>query len=385
MHALCRWPRSFVAVVFCARAVSATTPTSPLVVSGYAEAVYAWNFNAPSNGITHFRGFDNRHNTFTLSNVAVDAAWDDGDVVGRVALQVGHTPSTYFLSEPSAPGASATNASGAELWKYVQQAYAGYRFDVAGRALVVSAGLFLSPIGPESIAVKDNWNWSRSNLFFGLPCYHAGVRATLALSDVWTVTLAGYNGWNSVVDNNAEKSVSAQVGFSHGDVAAAVLYFGGVERPPGAVEGRAWRHLIDVHATWQAAQWLSVLGHANEGFEATAFGVSAWAAMAVSARVRIADAVFVAVRGDVFHERVGQNGDGRAASIFWPASVVASATATLDYRPHPQVSFRAEARCDGADADMYFGGTVEGDGVTASFVPNRQSQATVSAGATTWF
>ena len=88
------------------------TAPNPFVLGGYAEALYQWNFNDPSNGITNFRGFDNRHNTFTLSNVALDAAWDHAGLVGRVTLQVGHTPSTYYLSEPSAPGASGANATG---------------------------------------------------------------------------------------------------------------------------------------------------------------------------------------------------------------------------------------------------------------------------------
>lgn len=363
---------------------AADTAPNPFVLGGYAEALYQWNFNNPSNGITNFRGFDNRHNTFTLSNVALDAAWDYQGLVGRLTLQVGHTPSTYYLSEPSAPGASGANASDAELWKYLQQAYAGYRFGV-GRGLTVTAGLFLSPIGPESIAVHDNWNWSRSNLFFGLPFYHTGVRASYALTDEWTVTLAGYNGWNSVVDNNDEKSVSAQLTYERSDVSASLLYFGGIERPQGAPEGRAWRHLFDSHVTWQAAPWLSLRAHANGGFEPNEFGVSAWAAGALYARFRVVDQLSFAVRGDVFYEHAAENAVGRAAPIFWPAPWVSSGTATVDYRPHERVSFQLEYRHDHAGADMYFGGNVAGDSGATPFVANRASQDTLTIGATTWF
>ena len=35
-----------------------------LVLSGYVESFYQWNFNEPSNFITNFRGFDSRHNIF---------------------------------------------------------------------------------------------------------------------------------------------------------------------------------------------------------------------------------------------------------------------------------------------------------------------------------
>lgn len=357
---------------------------NPFVLNGYAETFYQWNFNDPSNGITNFRGFDNRHNTFTLSNVALDATWDHVGLIGRVTLQVGHTPSTYYLSETSAPGASGANATGSELWKYVQQAYAGYRFGL-GRGLTVTAGLFLSPIGPEAMAVKDNWNWSRSNLFFGLPFYHTGVRASYALTDQWAVTLAGYNGWNSVVDNSDEKSLSVQVTFTRPDVVASVLYFGGVERPQGAPEGRGWRHLFDGHVTWHATPWLSLLAQANGGFEPNEFGLSAWAAGALYARVRLVERLFLAARGDVFYEHVAENGTGRASPLFWPASWVGSGTVTLDYRPHDRASFRLEDRHDHASADMYFGGAVAGNGAATPFVPNRAAQDTLTLGATTWF
>ena len=45
----------------------------PYTIGGWAEVYYAFNFNEPSNGITDLRGFDNRHNSFNLSNVVLDA------------------------------------------------------------------------------------------------------------------------------------------------------------------------------------------------------------------------------------------------------------------------------------------------------------------------
>ncbi|MDB5219777.1 MAG: outer membrane protein, partial [Myxococcaceae bacterium] len=41
---------------------SSTSPVK-LTPTGYIETYYQWNFNHPSNGITNYRGFDNRHNT----------------------------------------------------------------------------------------------------------------------------------------------------------------------------------------------------------------------------------------------------------------------------------------------------------------------------------
>lgn len=361
-------------------------PASPhqprVTLGGYVEGFVQWNANEPSNGITHLRGFDNRHATFTLANVALDARFDYEGVVGRVALQVGHTPSTYYLAETSAPGASGTSGSDAELWKYVQQAYAGYRFSGGEEA---NLGLFLSPIGPESIAIRDNWNWSRSNLFFGLPFYHTGLRVAVPVGGGWVLNGAVVNGWNTVLDNNIEKSVLAQVTYGASDLALSVLYFGGIERPTGAPEGRAWRHVFDAHVTWHATSWLSFLAHANGGFEPNDFGTSSWEAGALYARVRILPELFVAARGDVFVEQVAANARGRASAIFWPSEWMSSGTLTVDLRPHPDVSVRAEYRHDHAAGDSFFGGTVMGDGITTPYLPNRRAQDTFTLGVTAGF
>ncbi|MDX2022074.1 MAG: outer membrane beta-barrel protein [Deltaproteobacteria bacterium] len=358
------------------------SPKPNYVVGGYVEALYQWNFNRPSNGITNFRGFDNRHNSFTLSNVALDAAWDEAALVGRLTLQVGHTPSTYYLAEPRLAGADGANATNIELWKYVQQAYVGYHF---GDAVTASAGVFLSPIGPESMAVRDNWNWSRSNLFYGLPFYHTGVRLQYALSKAWAATAAIYNGWNSVVDNNSQKSLSLQLAYTQPKVILSLLYFGGVERAPAASEGSGWRHLVDAHLTWHVSPRVSAMVHANGGFERTRFGGSHWAAGAIYGRILLVDRLFLALRADAFRQDVAQNGEGRESPIFWPTAWVSSGTATIDYRPHDRASFRLEFRHDHAGGDIYFGSNVAGVGNVVPYVANRRSQDTLTLGATTWF
>ncbi|MBS1124995.1 MAG: outer membrane protein, partial [Deltaproteobacteria bacterium] len=98
-------------------------PAAPKIsVGGYLEVNYQAHFQNPSNRITNLRGFDNRSRTFTLQNVAVDVKGEQGPVAAHVVLQVGHTPSTYYLAEPASPGTGGANASSSELWKYVQAA-----------------------------------------------------------------------------------------------------------------------------------------------------------------------------------------------------------------------------------------------------------------------
>jgi hypothetical protein len=258
-----------------------------------------------------------------------------------------------------------------------------------GRGLLVEAGVFLSPIGPEGMAIKDQWNWSRSNLFFGLPFYHTGLRLSYPTSERVTLTLAGFNGWNSLGDNNEEKSVMLQVAYTVTDrITFNALYFGGVERahgdPTRAGGSVPWRSVFDTYLQVQARPWLSLQVHANAGFEPGALGTAWWVAGAVYARARLRPWLYLAARGDVFHETAAQQGGQTSGSIFWPGRWVASGTATLDARPHANVSLRLEYRHDEAEAEMYFRGAV-GTDPSGAFVPNARTQDTLTAGITAWF
>jgi len=371
------------AIAYPASAEEPKTSATKVAVTGYVESFYQWNFNNPSNRLTNFRGFDNRHNSFTISNAVLDTQSTAGPVSARLALQVGHTPETYYLPEPSSPGSSSAGTTNASTWKFLQQANIGYRAPF-GRGLLIEAGIFLSPIGPESFPIKDNAHWSRSNLFFGLPFYHTGARVSYMPADRITLILMGSNGWNSVVDNNSGKSVAAELLYTiAGHLAAHVLYFGGVEHPTGVLEGSPWRHLFDAYATWKARPWLSGYLHGNAGLERNRFGTSHWQAGALSARVHALDWLAFAARGDVFFEHVAKNAAGTASPIFWLSDWVASQTVTAELKPG-DVSIRLEYRHDQAAGATFFRDAVAIDAMGA-FVPNALSQDTVTAGMVAWF
>ncbi len=187
------------------------------------------------------------------------------------------------------------------------------------------------------------------------------------------------------MDNNEGKSISTQLTWTRTDLVLSILYFGGAERAKGAPEGQGWRHLADAHVTWHATAWLSLLAHSNAGLERTNFGTSHWSAGALYGRFRVLQPLHIALRGDMFREHVATRTTGTASPIFWPAPWVSSGTATIDFRLHEQVSLMLEGRHDRGGRDIYFGGSVTGDGVTAPFAANRGTQTTVTAGITAWF
>lgn len=344
---------------------SAPRPEPSVSISGFVETYLAWNFNRPESGVTGFRGFDARHNSFTISNAVLDARWTQGTVSGRLALQAGDTPDLYYGPEATGPIRHVLEAT--ILWKAP-----------LGRGLALDGGLFLSPIGPEAIPVKDNWTWSRSTLFYALPFYHAGFRARYPVTDAWTMTAGIYNGWNNVTDTNGMKSVSIQGLYAKPDkVTASFLYFGGVERPRGAAEGEPWRHLFDSHLTLNVSPVVSLLAHVDAGFEETTFGRASWRGGALAGRIKANPWLSVAVRADILDESVPTSSAGTATALFFPASRVQSLTATLDARPSDHMAARLEFRRDRANAPLYF---KDSDPVAST-----RTQSTLTFGVTTWF
>ena len=362
-----------------------TATKASLALSGYVETSYEWNFNQPDNLVTNYRAFDDRHATFLVQNVVLDALGTYDSVSAHLALQLGETGQTYYAAEPVWRAASGAPASGPDVWKFIQQATLGWKAPL-GRGLLLEAGIFLSPIGPESIPIKDQWNWSRSDLFFALPYYHAGARASYPLTDRLTAQVMVSNGWNDAIDGNLHASIEGNLTYAVPDkVTVQALYFGGVERPEGAPEGSPWRNLWDAYVIYSPTKWLSTMFHADAGYEPNNFGDSGWAAGAVYARVQPVKWLYLAARADAFYEWIASNATGAASPIFWAGSHwVTSQTATVDVRPTDNISVRLELRHDEAQTPLYFAGAVATD-ATGAYVPNATSQNTLTLGATAWF
>lgn len=347
-------------------------PDHKFTVSGYIESFYQWNFNVPGNGISAYRGYDNRHNTFTLQNAVIDVGFRAKDVLARVALQVGHAPAVIYQDEPDKAATESANASNGELWRYLQRASFGWQ---ANSVVLIEAGLFPSVTGVESTAVKENWNWSRSNASVRLPNYHAGVRGTFDLNKRVDAFVAVTNGWNNVVDNNDEKSFIAGVHYKYEKkLTLSGSYFGGIERDAGAAEGRAWRHGIETWAQWDATEALSVAADGSSGFERTRFGTAWWASAAAYVRVKLVEWLSVAARADRTWEDTASSALGTSDPILYPAKHVTSGTGTVDFHPVKGFSTRLEYRHDESNAPLYYRAET-----TARY------QNTLLLGATAWF
>lgn len=340
------------ALILLVLATPAAADPPSIKLGGYVELFDAYNFNRPANSITNLRAFDDRHATFTLQNVVLEGTWTQGPVSGRIALQAGEAGDIYYEAEPVHPPMGSAPASGPDAWRHIQEAYVAY---AAPDQIEIAGGLFLSPIGPETVAEHAVWNWSRSDLFFALPFYHAGVRVKRPFGDSgWSAIAMVCNGWNNAIDNNRTPSVDLMANYQKGDWLGQLQYFGGTET-------QGWRNLFDAYLQGPIAGHLSFLLHADAGFQPDA----SWAGGAAYLKYDVTKQWFASIRGDYLHN---------TEQILLPVEWVASGTATGSYQPADGLVFRLEFRHDQAASDAYFAGR-----------GTRRYQDTLTLGATAWF
>lgn len=361
-----------------------------VTLSGYAEAYYAFNLARPENGITNNRWLDERHNSFTLQTLALDLAAEYGPVSAKLTVMFGPTADRWYFEGAqiaASPEDAVLSPSGYsnETWKHIQNAYVGYRAPI-GEGLLIQGGLMPTQVGYEGVAVKDNGNWSRSNLFNFLPFFHLGVRVSYPLAEGLMLTGAVYNGWNQASDLNRGKTLSLQSAFASDDWVFNLLYLGGNERPSGDPAGKPWRNLFDAVVQYTVSESLTLALNADAGFEKGNLGTDAWVAGALYARVRATPWLYFAVRGDGIYESVARREGASAPIFFGGGDHVLSGTVTGEIRPLDGISFRLEYRHDDSDPKVpmfYQRGFDLVDGARTQ--RTSRAQDTLTLGMTGWF
>jgi hypothetical protein len=275
-------------------APEATPPgPAPVEVTSFVDTYYGYFFDKPAGNVP-LRNFDTKHNTFSLGlvEVAAEQKVTTANRLGfRLDLQAGRTPEIVNGFEPG----------GLEFLKNIEQAYGSYLF---GSKLQVDVGKFVTPAGAEVIETKDNWNYSRSLLFaLAIPYYHAGLRATVPVSD--KVTLSGMlvNGWNDVQDNNSGKTwgVGAILKPS-AKVTLAQNFIGGAEQQGNSSDKR---FLTDTTLTVSPTDKLSLMANYDYGKD-TVLGTDVkWQGIALYARLQVTPSWALTPRFEWFDDADG--------------------------------------------------------------------------------
>jgi hypothetical protein len=319
--------------------------TGPVGWEGLVEASYFYNFTAsPNTEPTRLRAFDILPNNFTL-NYAEIAAYMTPDPVGfRIDLGYGHTGAR--INEASLAGSGGGVGDSVAGLFYgtafmIQQAYASAKLG----PLTLDAGKFVTSVGDESIETKDNWNFSRSLLFYGQPFVHTGVRLGVDVAEQFVVQGSVVNGWNNDPDSSHHKTFGLKIGFE--PTPQAGIYAATYVGKENAM--LPMRMLFDLAAKITLAEIVGLSLNADLYKE----GDAAWWGVGLKGRVLVSDMFIVAARFEVVSSHTqgfvpGPPDNLDLAMMIYEGTLTAGVPITRNFE------LRAEVRGDFSDNDALF-------------------------------
>ena len=341
-----RWLMAFAGVVLIVPFTMWGQDSSRIAFSGFVDAYYSWNVAQPSSRMNLLRNFDIAENQFVLSLAEVVVQKKAEPVGFRLDLDFGTANDIVHGIAPygSASYTTLTN---------VQQAYLSALVPI-GSGVTIDAGIFVTHMGYEVIESPDNWNYSRSLLFaWAVPYYHTGVRLMYQWAPSLTIGVHVVNGWNSVADNNAEKSLGLSLNYAPGPSTALILnVMDGFEQPAGADIGK--KTVFDFIVTQQVSETFALTLNADYGDERLAGTAGSstvlptWKGVAVYGRYTLGSSAAIALRGEIFDD---PNGYATGSGI--QGLDVREITATYEYKFTDALILRGEARCDFANASLF--------------------------------
>jgi hypothetical protein len=322
-----------------------------IAVHAFASVAYTFNANRPESDSNGVRVFDAKTDSISLDVVELvleRPVGDPGSAGFRFDLTAGSSIPKLAASSGLFRDPDTGDAEDFDL----QQAFVSYVAPV-GAGLRLDVGKFVTHMGYELIEGYDGYNdnYSRSILFgYAIPFTHTGAKVSYPFSDSLSGMLMVANGWDNVIDNNAGKTIGAQLIYKAGP---ATLYFNGVAGPEQADNSSNWRTVGDLVAT--ASFGPTTVGlNADYGFEqdgvvdgetmetssASWYGVAGYAKYAVSPMFDIAG------RAEFFADPDGVRTTFVDTNFF-------EATLTPSLKLGDLVVLRADLRLDIASEDVY--------------------------------
>lgn len=168
---------------------SAAEVKSPLLISGFVDAYYRFNFSNPKSdqGFNNFTSFTNSQNSFELGMASVKLEHSMGKVGFVADLGFGKRAAEFSYNERvasttvSVPGAVnlPTDVDAAVVQNNefaIKQAYVTY---APTGNLKLTAGSWATHVGYELVDAPLNRNYSMSYMFSYGPFFHTGLKADL--------------------------------------------------------------------------------------------------------------------------------------------------------------------------------------------------------------
>lgn len=337
--------RALAGLLLAPASLLAQTP-SPLKLSGWAEASYAYSRHSAGDTMIVGRLYDRLQNRFTLNafGVVLDKPYDPAKRSAGFHTEVLFGQNATVIKSGGGALDLGTQADIPHLYVTLNLPTAN------GSGVQFKAGRIPTLLGLEVIETAGNPNWSEGNQFIYVENFTAvGVSVETKLNRYFDVQLRVINGWDQVSDNNKRKSLMGRVGISPDSLTSVgIIGFWGPEEPGNdhanryGVEALIWRKLgatqLWVQSDYGREQANAALPTPNQDAQWWALG--AWMTYDLSKSLGLA------LRGDYVNDENG----ARSSGVFgFPANTghkFGSATATLNVRAWPSAIVRPEVRYD---------------------------------------
>ncbi|MBI1389619.1 MAG: outer membrane beta-barrel protein [bacterium] len=343
------------AVAICAMAIPVSAgpladATSDMLwgieIGGYIDLGFNYNLSDPSTDMNSYRYFDNDEGDFVdfhALQFSFDKLPEDVDEVGfRVDMMYGE-------DAPILGGGDGVLDDGN---LNIYQAYLSYIAPV-GNGLTIDVGRFKSFFGYEEIESGMNDQFSRSLLFgYAIPHTNTGARFTYTVNEMWEVSYALTQGWDTVEDTNDSLSHSVAIRAMPTEKIFIQNSFSYGPEMPGDNGSYTW--LYDLVGTYQATDQLRLGANFDYGDSEDADlngGDAQWWGVGGYARYDVNDKIYAALRGEWFE-------DNDNIRLFAPLAPNTNTnlweiTATLGYQVVDGLLTRVEYRHDDASEDIF--------------------------------
>ncbi len=315
-----------------AQSKDSTMAPTPVVVGGYVDSYFSFNFARPLSHFNQMRNFDVTENQITVANAELSVTKAASPLGFRVDLDYGPTND---IVQSGAVGSIAN----------VGQAYVTYVAPL-GQGLTIDAGKFVTHMGFEVIKAKDDYNYSRSLLFaLAIPYYHLGVRATYPFSSTFSLCVHMYNCYNGTVPPNSGKSFGFAATYTpSSDLTLIANYLGGPALPDSI--SKKFRNEAELIGTYQATSNLSFTVDGVYGQDNLPLGTAIWRSLALYARYQLTDPSALTLRGEVFVDPLAYMTGGTSTEL-------REATLTYEYKLLSSLILRGEYRYDISNVALY--------------------------------
>lgn len=324
---------------------------------GYLDLSYAADFNFPANHRWRSKTTTPRVDelapnmalTYLRKDLSPQSPWGL-----ELGVQGGYD--TNALVPAAVPGREQP-MPGADTLRHLSRANLSYLAPV-GNGLTLTAGLFGSYIGYQSIFSRDNLNYTRTYMADNSPYYMMGAGARYPVSDRFKLGVFVINGYNYLSHVNSQPSYGGQASWNpaKGWTIIQNLYLGPDQ---AATDPRYWRFFSDSIVEWKDDR-LTLAAAYDVGTEQAAeqpgHPQTFWMGAALYAHWKIDGPWSLAARPELYWDRNGRLTGSR--------QFIRAITTTVEYRLHDAwqtAVLRVEYRYDestGPQGGYFTGGEI---------------------------